>query len=127
MITDFRSLAPEDSLEQAVKYILAGSQQDFPVERDGRVVGILTRSDLLQALAKEGRVLSVGDVMQRDFQVVDSSEMLETGFSRLQSCQCRTLPVTHNGRLVGLVTMDNVGEFISIQSALKASSWTQRT
>lgn len=26
----------------------------------------------------------------------------------------------HDGRLVGLVTMDNLGEFISIQTAIKA-------
>lgn len=33
--------------------ILAGSQQDFQVTENGRVVGVLTRGDLLTALAKE--------------------------------------------------------------------------
>jgi CBS-domain-containing membrane protein len=60
----------------------------------------------------------VADVMQREVQVVDSSDMLETAFGRLQECQCHTLPVTHGGRLVGLVTMDNVGEFLMIQAAM---------
>ncbi len=121
MITDFRSLSPSDTLERAIELILAGSQQDFPVEENGRVVGILTRGDLLQALARDRRGLTVGEVMQQDFQSVDSSEMLETGFIRLQNCQCRTLPVTRNGRLVGLVTTDNLGEFMMIQAALKAA------
>jgi len=120
MITDFRSLSPSDSLERAVELILAGSQQDFPVEENGRVAGILTRSDLLQALARDRKGVTVGEVMQQDFQSVDSSEMLETGFVRLQDCQCRTLPVTRNGRLIGLVTTDNLGEFMMIQSALRA-------
>jgi len=121
MITDFRSLSPGDSLGRAVELILAGSQHDFPVEDNGKVVGVLTRSDLLKALAKEGQGMLVSDVMQRDFQMVDSSEMLEMGFQRLQSCQCHTVPVTRNGKLVGLVTMDNVGEFMLIQSALQAA------
>jgi predicted transcriptional regulator len=121
MITDFRSLSPSDSLERVVELILAGSQQDFPVEENGRVVGILTRGDLLQALARDRKDLTVGEVMQQDFQSVDSSEMLETGFVRLQNCQCRTLPVTRNGRLVGLVTTDNLGEFMMIQAALRAA------
>ena len=120
MITDYRTLSPGDSLGRAVELTLAGSQQDFPVEENGAGAGVLTRSDLLQALAKGGEGFSVGAVMQRDFQMADSSEMLDTIFPRLQNCQCHTLPVTRNGRLIGLMTMDNVGEFILIQSALKA-------
>jgi CBS domain-containing protein len=41
MLTDFRVLSPQDSLANATKLILAGSQTDFPVVSAGRVVGIL--------------------------------------------------------------------------------------
>ena len=44
--------------------------------------------------------------------------MLETAFARLQNCQCPMLPVERNSQLVGLVTTENVGEFIMIQGAL---------
>jgi Zn-dependent protease len=118
MLTEFRILSPGDPLGQAVEMVLAGSQQDFPVVENGAVVGVLTREDLLVALAKQGQESPVSAVMRRDFQVADSSEMLEPVFLRLQSCDCRTLPVTRQGRLVGLVTMDNVGEFLMIQAAL---------
>lgn len=60
----------------------------------------------------------VGDMMRREFQTADSSEMLETAFARLQTCECHTMPVMHSGQLVRLVTMDNVGEFLMIQAAL---------
>jgi Zn-dependent protease/CBS domain-containing protein len=120
MLTDFRTLATGDPLSRAVDLILRGSQQDFPVLDDSRVVGILTRDDLFAALQQRGQDAPVGDVMQREFQVVDPFEMLETAFGRLQAGQCRTLPVMHNGQLVGLVTLDNVGEFIMIQGALGA-------
>lgn len=118
MLTEFRTLAPRDLLARAVEFILTGSQQDFPVTDDGHVVGVLTRSDLLRALAQQGQGVLVADVMQREFQVVDSTEMLETAFARLEACECHTLPVTRNGQLVGLVTMENVGEFVMIQAAL---------
>ncbi len=120
MLTDFRTLVPRDSLARAVDLILTGSQQDFPVTDDGRVVGVLTRSDLLRALTQQGQAALVADVMRRDFQLVDPTEMLETAFARLEACDCHTLPVTRNGQLVGLVTMENVGEFIMIQAALGA-------
>ena len=57
--------------------------------------------------------------MQRDFQLANASEMIEPVFRRLQECRCRTVPVIGGGRLVGLVTLENVGEFLSIQSALR--------
>jgi Zn-dependent protease/predicted transcriptional regulator len=118
MLTEFQTLTSHDSLTRAVDLILAGSQQDFPVVENGRVTGVLTRGDLLIALAQRGQETPVVDVMRREFQTVDSSEMLETVFARLQTCECHTLPVMHRGQLVGLITMDNVGEFVAIQAAL---------
>jgi Zn-dependent protease/predicted transcriptional regulator len=121
MITDYRTLAPGDSLAHAVELILAGSQQDFPVKDNQQLVGVLTRADLLQALAKGGAGLAVSEVMQRNFQTADSSEMLDTILPRLQECECHTLLVTRYGQLAGLMTTENMGEFMLIQSALKAS------
>ncbi len=120
MLTDFHTVSARDPLSRVVDLILAGSQQDFPVVEDGTVIGVLTRKDLLGALAKGGQDTPAGDVMQREFQPVDPSEMLETAFQRLQDCECRTMPVVQDRRLVGLLTMDNLGEFISIQGALGA-------
>jgi predicted transcriptional regulator len=57
--------------------------------------------------------------MRRDFKVADSHDMLEQAVSLLRECACRAIPVEHDGRLVGMLTMDNVGEFIMIQSALR--------
>ncbi len=118
MLTDFRTLSPGDSLARAVELILAGSQQDFPVLDGGQVVGVVTREDVVAGLAQQGQESPVSEVMRREFEVADASEMLEPVFLRLQSCKCRTLPVTRQGQLVGLVTTDNVGEFLMIQTAL---------
>ena len=51
--------------------------------------------------------------------------MLETAFVQLKDCKCHTLPVFHDGSLVGLLTMDNVGEFIRIQAALRGTKSPQ--
>jgi Zn-dependent protease/predicted transcriptional regulator len=132
MLTDFRVLAPTDSLGRAVELILHGSQQDFPVVTEGAVTGILTRADLLKALAQQSPTTAVSAVMQREFPQVEPAEMLETLFARLQDCQCHTVPVTRHGALVGLVTSDNIGEFLMIQAAMKvrgagpaAPAWAQ--
>jgi len=118
MITDFRTLSPRDSLGHAVDLLLAGSQHDFPVTEDDRVVGILTRNDLVTALKQRGEVALVGETMRRDFLTADVAEMLEGASVRLQMCDCHTMPVMRGGQLVGLITMDNLGEFLMIRSAL---------
>lgn len=119
MITDFRSLDVRSPLAEAVELILKGTQSDFPVLDQGQVVGILTRNDLLAALARHHEHIPVAQVMQRDFQTVDSHDMLEGAFLRLQACQCRVMPVLHHNQLIGLLTMDNLGEFLAIQAALR--------
>jgi CBS-domain-containing membrane protein len=118
MITDFRTLAPDDSLAHAVELLLSGAQQDFPVVDNGAVVGVLTRADLLRALARQEQQSPLAAAMRRDFLVADASDMLDITFQRLQSHHCHTIPVVRRGKLVGLLTMDNVGEFINVQAAL---------
>ncbi len=120
MVTDFQVLSVHDKLSRAVELILRGSQQDFPVVSERGVVGILTKTDILAALARNGDSQPVAEVMKREFQLVDSHEMLENALQRLQECSCHTMPVLHGGELVGLVTTDNLGEFMLVQAALGA-------
>jgi CBS domain-containing protein len=119
MISEFRTLSPDDSLTRAVDHVLTGFQHDFPVVADGRVVGVLTRADLLAALPQRGPEATVGVVMHRQFETADPSRMAEDVFARLQSDACHSLPVLRGGRLVGIVTMENVGELLALQAALR--------
>ncbi len=119
MITDFRALAPSDTLGRAIELTLAGSQKDFPVMEEGRLAGVLTQDDLIKALDGHGRDQPVHAVMQRDFKTAALSEMIEPVLARFQECAYRTIPVLAGERLAGIVTLDNVGEFLSIQAALE--------
>lgn len=118
MITEFATVAPAEPLSHVVELLLRGSQKDFPVVQDGRLVGVLTLTDVSRALAEHGPSALVGSVMRNDYETVDGNEMLEGVLARLQACQCHTAPVLVEGRLAGLVTMDNIGEFLAIQAAL---------
>lgn len=119
MITEFDALSPSDRLSSAVTHILAGFQQDFPVLEGDRVVGMLSQADLLQALAQHGQDVAIESVMRREFATADPGEMLEHVVLRLQSSPCRCLPVIRNDRLVGIMSQENLGEFLMIQAALR--------
>ena len=121
MLTEFRALQPDDTLAQATDYVMAGFQHDFPVVFGDHVLGILTREDLMKSLAVHGSGLHVRDAMRREFQIADSHDMLDQALKMLGTHKVRTIPVEREGRLVGLLNMENVGEYMMIQSALRKS------
>jgi Zn-dependent protease/CBS domain-containing protein len=124
MQTQFETLSPSDRLDRVVSLILAGSQQDFPVVEDGQFVGVLTRDDFIRALSQQGQNTPVADVIRRNVPTVDSHEMVEMALMRLQESGTKTLPVMHRGSFVGLVTSENITEFLMIRSALKTEGAT---
>ena len=117
MITRFQTVAPSQSLQQVAQMLLDGFQQDFPVVYQGELVGVLTRPSLISGLKKEGEQARVDDVMERDFQTAEPGEMMESVFTRLRECQCRSIPILRGQELVGLVTMENLGEFMMVEGA----------
>lgn len=116
MLTHFRTLATDHTLGDAVDLLLAGSQQDFPVTEEGRLVGMLSRSDLIAALGAAGRGAQVGAHVRR-CGVAGPDELLEPVLARLQGETCRTLPVLSGDKLVGLLTLENVGELLMVQAS----------
>jgi Zn-dependent protease len=117
MLTHFQTLSPANTLGEAADLLLTDSQQDFPVVIGSEIQGVLTRSDLLDGLTRNGRGAPVGAHMRRECATADASEMLESVLARLQGRDCHTMPVVERGGLIGLLTMDNVGEFLMVHAA----------
>ena len=114
--------AARDTLARAVELLLSASQRDFPVvDPEGRVTGILERDAFISALSREGQSAPVTGVMRRDLPEIDSHDMVETAIMRLQESGAKTLPVTHAGRFLGLITSENITEYLMIRSALKST------
>jgi Zn-dependent protease/CBS domain-containing protein len=118
MITRLQTLRPEQPLADAVNHVLAGFQEDFPVIENGRLVGMLTRENMLRGLAEQGSNTTVAHAMQDRFETTSPTEPLSPAFARLMEHRLQTLPVLEMGRLVGVLTPGNVGEFLMIQNAL---------
>jgi Zn-dependent protease len=118
MLTDFRALSPQDSLADATRLLLAGSQTDFPVVDGGRVVGILDHAALFQALRARGDLAVVGEVMRLEFVTLRADRSLDEALAEVRAEGGLTMAVIEDGRFVGLLTPENVGEFFMIRHAL---------
>jgi Zn-dependent protease/CBS domain-containing protein len=125
MMRDFRSLRADEPITRAVELLLDGPQQDFPVlgARPGEPpLGILTRGDLLRALAEGPRDRAVGEIARRDCGVAHPREYLDEVFQRIEQSGCPALLVVSEGNVVGMVTLENVGELAMIHAALGRSA-----
>src|ERR1700745_740197 len=68
MLTDFATLSPADTLEDALEKAVHCLQDDFPVVRGGDMVGVVSKQKILQALRNEGNGY-VQAIMNRIFEV----------------------------------------------------------
>lgn len=120
MIREFVALAPSDPLRAAADQVVRGYQAEFPVVEDGAVVGVLTMQELLAALSKAGLDAPVREFMRADFVTATPGDSLDGALSRLKESECPVMPVVADGRLVGLLTVENVGELAMIREAVRA-------
>jgi Zn-dependent protease/CBS domain-containing protein len=107
MLTDFATLSPADTLEDALDKAVHCLQDDFPVIRGADMVGVVSRQKMLQALRSEGNGY-VQSVMNRLFDVAPKSETLAAAFHKLSARSSSILPVVDEQRLVGIVTLQNL-------------------
>ena len=119
MLRHFSTLQEAEPLSRAVELLLGSEQEDFPVLRDGGVIGVLTRKDLLRALAGNDRDQPVAAVMTQTSAVADASEMLDAAFRRMQESGCTSLPVVRQGALVGMLTLEHIGNWLMVRGALQ--------
>lgn len=125
MITNFRTVTPNDTLKAVVNELLDGSQMDFPVIEEGVFRGMIRRRDLAQALQEQGPETLVAEVMQPDCPTLTHRDMLEGVMEQIQTGQCSTLPVFRDDHLIGLVTTENLGELMMIRAAMRGEDSRQ--
>jgi len=123
-MTDITPISASDPLSRAAELVLQGAQQDFPVIENGRLVGILSSKNLLHGFSQRGPDAPVSEFMLRNCPAIAPEASLQSALEKFQESGCRVLAVVDRDRLVGLLTMDNLSEFVMLQSALKREGRT---
>ncbi len=121
MVTDFVSLQPDDAVGRCLEFVYHRRQEDFPVEHEGKLVGILPRKEWLIVLHRSGVEARVEDVMTKRFISIHPKTRLARFYQDLMRLNQGVFPVIDNGRLVGLLNMEDVGRFLMVQEAQKGN------
>jgi Zn-dependent protease/CBS domain-containing protein len=107
MLTDFATLSPADTLEDALEKAVHTLQDDFPVVRGSDMVGVISKQKILEALRAEGNGY-VQAVMNRIFDVASKQESLASAFRKLSAHNLSIIPVVDEQHLIGIVTLQNL-------------------
>ena len=113
MLTDFATLSPADTLEDALEKAVHTLQDDFPVVRGSDMVGVVSRQKIIEALRSEGNGY-VQAVMNRIFEVAAKQESLASAFRKLSARNLSIIPVVDEQQLVGIVTLQNLMHSMSL-------------
>jgi stage IV sporulation protein FB len=119
MITHFEALGPQGTIGEAAELLLRTTQHEFPIlDGSGKLRGFLTRNAMVQALSKTGSATPVIEAMTPDIPTVTPSGRLESALMLLQGRGTPAVGVVDvDGRLVGYITPENIGELMMVENA----------
>jgi CBS domain-containing protein len=81
------------------------------VDESGNLVGMITREEIMTAAHSPEKYSSVRDLMKTNVPTISSqADLFEEGLPILQQSGLRALPVTEEGELVGMLTIEDVGQ-----------------
>lgn len=114
MLTKLTLLHPQNTMEEAVKAVLASTEKDFVVMDKNQIAGVLYHKDIVKNAHKP--TLLIRDVMQTNIKTVDISQAITTVLENIRNEKNNFFPVISNNELVGAIDMTNISEFIVFKS-----------
>jgi Zn-dependent protease/CBS domain-containing protein len=112
MLTEFSTLSPADTLQDALDKAVHSLQDDFPVIRGADMVGVISKHAIIEALKEDGDGY-VQSAMKRAFEIGSRSDSLAAAFRKITRGN-PILPIVENERLVGIVTLQNLMHSMSL-------------
>ena len=98
------ALGPEITASAALAFLEKRKIRRLPVVKDGKLVGIVTKSDLLGTAKKHSAVTTIANVMTRNPRTVQESDTLEAAASLMLKEKISGVPVMDGDFLVGIIT-----------------------
>lgn len=97
-------LVPSELVRDAARRVLASPASDFPVVDAGRVIGVVTRVDVMRALAAGEDESFIASIMRRDVPRVGADERLDEVGRKMVERNTPLVAVFDGERYLGLVS-----------------------
>lgn len=115
----FLSIEPDTPLSKVLEFIFHSHQEDFPVTEGGRLVGLLTRADIISTIHQFGLNKKVGEVMRRDFLTAKPDDLLTNVHKMMEESGLKAIPILREGSLCGIIALEDISKVYMVMSARK--------
>jgi len=105
---DFVHISPDAPLSSVLELAFRTHQEDYPVVESGRLLGFVTRKELIQGIHTKGKEARVSEIMRTDIPAVAITSGLHEVQKLLQKYNTSAAPVKRDGSIVGIVTIDDI-------------------
>ena len=107
MQSEVETIALDVKISELLEIMSASQHRGFPVMDKGRLVGIVTQSDLTK-ISVDREHLTVAAIMTKNPITVSADAHLSNVLYQLNRYQLSRLPVLENNRLVGIITRTDI-------------------
>ena len=111
---DFLTIKSDTALSKVLELIFHSHQEDFPVMDNDAMAGFVTRQDIVSGIHRFGVEKRVGDIMRTDFPTLKDGDTLVAAHALMQEAAVSALPVMRDGRVIGVVTLEDIGRVYSV-------------
>ena len=115
--TQYLTLEKNATLSKVLELIFHSHQEDFPILEDGKIIGFVTRKDIINGMHQFGVSTEVSKIMRKKFPVLHESDSLDKAQTIMQENNMRALPVVRSQNLIGIVTIEDISRVYSVMSA----------
>ncbi len=116
MSPEVRTVAPDTTLQELKELMFLEKHRGYPVMSGDEMLGIVTLTNLQSVPDELLSSTSVEKVMARKLYVIAPLDEASTAMKMMNDMQIRRLPVMDNGRLVGIVSREDLVRAIELSS-----------
>jgi len=113
---EFVHVSPDMPLSKVLELVFHTHQDDYPVMENEKLVGFLTRKGLIHGIHARGKEAKVSEIMRTDIPPVKVKARLHDVQRSMQKYATSAMPVERAGRIVGVVTIDDINRIYLIIS-----------
>lgn len=109
------SLPPTATVLETIQLMSHRSVGAMLVMDGEELVGIFTERDLLNRVNSKGldvKTVKLSDVMSKNVVTIDINASLEGCYAKMQDTKSRHVPIVNGNKVVGMVTMRNILEWL---------------
>ncbi len=113
-----KSKSSEETLEKAIGLLQNTQEQGIVVVENDKVLGVLTRKELVKGLSGYGASYPISKMMREAYPILSPDMPLTEVYQKFVANRLSIAPVLESGQLIGIVDVNSINEMVKVRNVL---------